>query len=199
MTGLFKRLRRFPRRWKDSLEGSRYTAVQNLQNRFKGHSIHLGYADGAYHVRDGDNLLYFPVKTRSRKYGRGIAHRLNQLAQQYFLPDIPLSAGDRVIDCGANIGEIGRYLLDREPGLEYCAFEPAPAEYSCLVRNLPHADVRREGLWNADGNLKFYLKSVTADSSLIEIDDYDEIVDVSPLFSPGLLSRRRGVQSTVAV
>lgn len=178
MAGPLKRLRRIPRRWKDSLAGSRYTAVQNLQNRLKGHAVELGYADGMYHVRDGNEVLYFPVKTRSRKYGRGIYHRLDQLAEQYFLAEVPIAPGDRVIDCGANIGEIGRYLLNREPALNYCAFEPAPAEYQCLARNLPNADVRREGLWNAEGTLKFYLKSVTADSSLIEMDDYDSVVDV---------------------
>lgn len=178
MADPLKRLRRMPRRWKDALEGPRYTAVQNLQNRLKGHSIRLGYGAGMYHVRDGKEVLYFPVKTRSRKYGHGIRHRLQELARQYFLADVPLAAGDRVVDCGANIGEIGRYLLAREPGLVYCAFEPAPAEHACLARNLPEADVRREGLWNADGTLKFYLKSATADSSLIEIDDYDSVVDV---------------------
>lgn len=178
MADLLKRLKRLPRRWKDSLEGRRYVAVQNLQNRLKGHSIRLGYDGAMYNVIDGDDVLYFPVKTRSRKYGHGIRHRLDELARQYFLAEVPLKAGDRVVDCGANIGEIGRHLLAREPGLTYCAFEPAPAEHACLARNLPGADVRREGLWNADGTLQFYLKSVTADSSLIEIDDYDEVLDV---------------------
>ena len=143
MAASLKRIRRIPRRWKDSFEGSRYTAVQNLQNRLKGHKIKLGYANGMYHVRDGSEVLYFPVKTRSRKYGRGIQHRLDQLARQYFVSEVPIMPGDRVIDCGANIGEIGRYLLGREPNLDYCAFEPAPAEYSCLVHSLPDADVRR--------------------------------------------------------
>ncbi len=60
-----------------------------------------------------------------------------------------ISAGDVVLDCGANIGAFSILALNR--GARVIAFEPSPRTLECLVRNAPQARVHPLGLWDSPG------------------------------------------------
>ncbi|KQO82233.1 hypothetical protein ASF29_16955 [Rhizobium sp. Leaf262] len=88
---------------------------------------------------------------------------------------IPLSPGDWFIDCGANIGELGVWAKHRD--LHYIAFEPETLEARCVNLNAYGGEnnVNRLALWSEDAVLDFFSKPGTADSSAIEISDFDAV------------------------
>ena len=63
-----------------------------------------------------------------------------------------------------------------EIAVEYIGFEPSPIEFSCLEQNVRPSVVHNVGLWNEEGELNFYISSQGADSSLIEPQEYNEII-----------------------
>jgi FkbM family methyltransferase len=61
-----------------------------------------------------------------------------------------------IVDCGANVGYAGAYLLSRHPRARLIALEPFPANAEQCHRNLRHygrAEVRRAAIWSRDGKL----------------------------------------------
>jgi FkbM family methyltransferase len=118
---------------------------------------------------------------------RGIVRRTRYLGETYFLPLIDFRAGDVVVDCGANVGELKYYFLDNDLAVEYIGNEPSPLEYRCLTENVAPSATHNVGLWDSDGALDFYVSSQMADSSLIEPPDYDEVISVPTRRLDGLL------------
>lgn len=171
-------LKRAIRRQKESLDGSAYTTVQNLQSVFKSGAVKFGYRPPIYWCADRDTRLYFAAKTRSKLYRRGIDHRLWVIARDYMLDEIPLEDGDTVIDCGANIGEFGLAIARKGTRIRYVGFEPGPSEFACLKRNIPEGDLRQTALWYEKAELTFYLDPTRADSSLIDTGRSDSQVTV---------------------
>ena len=127
------------------------------------------------------NIRSLQISERGRVmlYQDGLVNRLSQLAEDYHLTNLKFFDEDVIIDCGANIGELGAYFNSLKISVKYLAFEPSEREYKCCCRNNPGKDIRRSGLWRKQDILKFYVKTDTADSSLFEIENYDEIVKVS--------------------
>jgi FkbM family methyltransferase len=121
---------------------------------------------------------------------RGIRRRLELLGETYFLPLIAFEPGDRVVDCGANVGELRYWFLEQKIPVEYVGIEPSPLEYRCLEENVAPAETFNIGLWDADGELDFYVSSQMADSSLIEPPSYDEIIKVPTRRLDGLLTEQ---------
>ncbi|MDJ0614750.1 MAG: FkbM family methyltransferase [Rhizobiaceae bacterium] len=139
--------------------------------------MRIAKRNDAEHFRVDHSGQSLAIARRNRywNYKHGIDTRLELLAQQYELQHVLLSPGDRVIDCGANIGEIGAWA--KQVGIEYTAFEPEPLEADCCDINAFDgvAKTNRLGLWHENTTLKFYSKPDTADGSLIEIDDYTDV------------------------
>lgn len=77
-----------------------------------------------------------------------------------------LQPGDVVIDIGAHVGIVSIYLAKRYPGIKVYAFEPVPANYQRLCRNL-HAN-------GAEGVIAVN-KAVTGDGRSIGIAVQPEI------------------------
>lgn len=164
-----------------------YCWLVNLRCKLRGYKLKIAPAENGvgYKVtHDGDEFL-IARRNRYWYYKRGVASRLSVLAKQYELHHVSLSAGDRVIDCGANIGEIGAWAS--QFGVEYTAFEPEQLEAQCCDVNAFNgaAKTNRIGLWHENTTLKFFSKPDTADGSLIEIDDYTDVheLDVVTLAS----------------
>ena len=109
---------------------------------------------------------------------RGIRRRTEILGDTYFLTQIDFSAGDVVVDCGANVGELKYFFLENDLPVEYIGIEPSPLEYRCLEENVAPSKTFNVGLWDSDGSLDFYVSSQMADSSLIEPPTYDEVISV---------------------
>ncbi len=56
--------------------------------------------------------------------------------KQYDLDSIDFQPGDVVIDVGSHVGIVSIYLAKKYPGIEVYAYEPTPANYNRLVRNI---------------------------------------------------------------
>lgn len=102
------------------------------------------------------------------RYRRGVAHRVAKLARKYFIDRVPLSAGDVVIDCGANVGEIGLFVRSQADA-RVVAIEPSKLEADACDENLYSGKIEthRVALWDSAGELTFYDSNATGDSSLI--------------------------------
>ena len=117
-----------------------------------------------------------------RLYQRGFSYRAQQIANDYLLFTNLFSAGDTVVDCGANSGDLELYFLLNGIDVNYIAFEPSPKEFECLVRNTSHrlkkSELHRVALGNRNSQSEFYLSSQSADSSIIEPYNYSNKIIV---------------------
>lgn len=130
-------------------------------------------------VRDQNGLeLQILHGKRLTFYKRGIKPRIDRLFHDYMINLVDFDDGDVVIDCGANIGEIGKGLSYSGKTLKYVAFEPGEAEIEACRTNNPNSVCENKALWNSNKILRFYEKSDTADSSVIEIPDYDNVTEI---------------------
>ncbi|QPH54826.1 FkbM family methyltransferase [Pontivivens ytuae] len=151
----------------------------------------LGGAPIEYDSETGDYVCRDTVPQRILRPERlehiiaGTASRARTIGSEYHLDHVPLADGDRVVDVGANIGDFGLTLVHRQVAVDLTCFEPSPAEFATLERNLASfstlagARAQRVALWSerTDG-LKFYVKSGSADSSLVPISGADEEITV---------------------
>lgn len=85
---------------------------------------------------------------------------------EYSVEKLPLVAGDVVIDIGANVGAFSVAVAHRFPGVKVIAYEPDPANFELLVRNvfdngLQHRiETRNIAVWKDAGGV-----SLTGDGS----------------------------------
>jgi FkbM family methyltransferase len=158
------------------LRQSRETVARNF-NRFNAvfwkYPIRLSMAPEAdtLLVEDQSARLRFVHPDRVTRYSRqGIQAFLRSLESAYMIDQVPLSRGDWVIDCGANIGELSMALLNRQPGLNIVAIEPEAAEADCADANIFGGERRtvRKVLWKEEATMRFFSAAETADSSLFQ-------------------------------
>ena len=146
-----------------------YCRVVNACNCISGRAHRIEPCEGnrILRARDGSDELYFCRRRRHRRYKRGIRARIERLVQEYHLDQIRAGPGGLLIDCGANVGELG--LWARARGMDYVAFEPEALEARCIDLNVYEGETRtiRKALWNRNTTLEFFSKPETADSSVI--------------------------------
>jgi FkbM family methyltransferase len=70
------------------------------------------------------------------------------------------SSAPLVYDCGANVGVASIYFKKLYPGARVKAFEPDPAVFACLEKNISRNNVSgvelfRKAVWTANGKLQF--------------------------------------------
>ncbi|MBW7876005.1 MAG: FkbM family methyltransferase [Candidatus Cloacimonetes bacterium] len=123
--------------------------------------------------------MFYHRKQANMAYQDGIGERGLTLGNTYFLPQIQFADNDRVVDCGANVGDLFQYFVQNEIQIEYIGFEPSKLEYECLKSNVAPGVTYNMGLWNSSDTLEFFSSSTGADSSLIQPPTYDEIVRVN--------------------
>ena len=122
---------------------------------------------------DSEHTIVFNYRSRLPMYLWGIQKRLKQLANDYGVDEGIQNGVQTIVDCGANIGEIGLYLKYNFPHIDYIAFEPGNLEFATLRQNLePFGTYHNIALWYQEDELEFFEKSETADSSIFEILDY---------------------------
>lgn len=131
--------------------------------------VEIEKVGGVYHLTGKELDFWVPLAKRWNEYKRGFERRLVHLARKYgYVRAFQINAGDRVIDIGANVGEFS--LLAASKGAEVVAFEPNPAVFECLSRNVSRQDkisARQTLLWREQAELTFYTAPGTADSSII--------------------------------
>lgn len=123
-------------------------------------------------------------------YRKGVQDRIEFLAGEYFLPQIDFDAGDLVVDCGANIGELAIYFKSRKIPVDYIGIEPAPREYKCLEKNAGGYTTHNVGLWKEEGeDLEFFVSSERGDSSFITPSGpIDRVIKIPTRRLDGLLT-----------
>lgn len=109
----------------------------------------------------------------------GAEKRTINLRKVYFLDLIDFRPGDRVIDCGANVGDLYLTINDIEPLVHYIAFEPSREEFGLLSKNASRgSELHNIALWNQDGEIMFWLSPEGADSSAIMPERFEGTVNV---------------------
>jgi hypothetical protein len=137
-----------------------------------------------------ENLgIYVAKRTRLHLYFRGIRWRLNQISDQYMLPNIPnmKQSTGWVVDIGANVGEFSLAVAQNAINHSYLLVEPSEREMSAARKNLEthQAHFVCTALWNEEKELLFYHANETGDSSLLPVDPTrpSEVIQVRTLDS----------------
>lgn len=154
------------------LPGPTQTRIRFLRARIQGLGKYRidevsSSEPGIHLLTDGQGeRIYVCRATNASFYKGGISQRIETLACDYLLDKIELRGG-LLIDCGANVGELGLWARTME--VEYVAFEPEPLEAIC--NDLNNFDgrpkTRRYALWKDDVPRPFYSAPEWSDSSLI--------------------------------
>lgn len=102
-----------------------------------------------------------------------------------------LRNGDTVLDVGAHTGLSALYFAEHAPGLRIMAFEPAPATYACLKRNLaayvPGAVAHPYALGDVRGNIAFtYYSAAPSQSGRYASREEDDRLTLDYLLQIGL-------------
>ena len=159
-----------------------FAAIFNFKSWLFRNTVRLSWDGSCFNVTDKP-YPWFSYKVRHRRqcnmaYEGGLLQRAENLAKSYFLNEIAFNNEDIFLDCGANVGDVKLWFNLEGIKIEYQAFEPSPVEFSCLKENVSPSKTHNVGLWNKLGELKFYVSSEGADSSLIEPPTYDAIITV---------------------
>lgn len=146
-----------------------YSALINLRNRLRGslHSIRPAGEPGVYVVTDGADELRICRRSRHSRSKHGVVRGVDRLAGEYGLGRLTGLSGGLLVDCGANVGELGRWARAR--GMRYVAFEPEELEARCCDLNNfdGRPETHRKALWHTTTILEFFSEAETADGSLI--------------------------------
>lgn len=171
-SSLGKSLKRLRKALVDAIPESLFVPMVNLRSRLRGHKRKIRVEGDIILVGDGKKELAVCRRNRLWNYKRGIDQRIATLAEQYLLHRIDVPLEGAFIDCGANVGELG--LHARKLGLRYIPFEPERLEANCCdLNNFAGKPLtNRFGLWSHDGQLTFYSKPDSGDSSLFEPKDF---------------------------
>lgn len=162
-------------------DGETFCRLFNLKATLLGGDAHFerDIKPGRYAVRAGSYRRFFYHKKQACKsYTHGIRCRAAEIGRDYLLSHIDFKHGDKVVDCGANIGDLRLYFSEKQLEIQYVGIEPSPLEFECLQENVFPDRVFNLGLWDSDGQLDFYLSSEGADSSLIKPAHFDTVIQV---------------------
>lgn len=165
------------RRLKDMIPIGPYCAIVNVKNVLKGRAYRLSVVgdEGLHRVDDGSDTITICRRGRHRRYKRGVMAGVHSLARQYHLDKAEVMPGGVLIDCGANVGELG--LWASKMGMSYLPVEPEKLEADCVDLNNfdGQPKTRRMVLWKEDTTLRFFSKPGTADSSVFDMGADDAI------------------------
>jgi FkbM family methyltransferase len=119
---------------------------------------------------------------RFLRYKKNIKQRVFKVGTAYLLDKIDFltfkNQEINVLDCGANIGEIGIYLKLRQIKFNYYCFEPLIIASNCLEFNVPKSKIFNIALSNKEEEKTYYIKNDTNDSSLVKPSKYDEKINL---------------------
>jgi len=129
--------------------------------------------------------LFLARRKRLWRYRKGVSQRISILSRKYMLDRVPMSRDVKIIDCGANVGELGVWA--KQYDADYHPFEPEEKEANCCDMNNFSARPMtiRKALWFKEMELKFFSKPETADGSVIEMNGFNgmKIVQTTTLAS----------------
>lgn len=168
----------------ENTQGKLFCLLFNARSKLLGRSVRFRqHRDEQYYLVSDPAFSDQEYKFRheiqaNMAYKKGLSHRARLMGDSYLLDQVPFQEGDRVLDCGANVGDLKLWFTWHRRQVDYVAFEPSPLEYACLRDNVLPGEAHHCGLWKETGKLTFYVSSQGADSSLIEPAEYDEVIEV---------------------
>lgn len=144
--------------------------------------IRVEAKDGYLIATDARNArIHYAFPRRTPFYKSSISGRLKSLLKDYMLDGMDIPPNATIIDCGANIGEVGMGLRLKSETIDYHGFEPSEQEHRLCQLNNPTGTCTKAALWKKTETLTFYSKTASADSSAIEMDGFDTIVKVDAI------------------
>lgn len=158
----------------------------------------------------GDSLpkyYVFELKDNSRKFfgyrkqgfmafENGIKKRGEHIGFEYMLDSIKFENNDKVIDIGANTGDLKIYFDNKNIKVDYYGFEPGLIEFESLKINNKESRVFQMALGDNNSIAEFYYKPEFGDSSLVEMDGYSkkyqvEVMKLSNFFEKNQLHNQK--------
>ena len=162
----------------NKLPDSLFVYFKNLQGMLNGTPARYLSNGGKIQVSDR-GLFWTTHRNRAHLYSKGLIYRGRSIGKSYLLGNVDFKNRDVVIDCGANMGDLQLFFWDLAVDITYIGIEPNPIDFDCLSKNkLGSATVLNLALWNERGNLKFWVDSESASSSLIEPPSFTEITTI---------------------
>ena len=111
-----------------------------------------------------ENKIYYP-NLRITRILLNEKEFLNHLYESYLLDKIQFKEGDKVLDCGANVGELFLSFFKKNIEIEYIGFEPDPNAYECLQLNTNKIS-HNIALSSEISNVEFSLDTAGGNSSM---------------------------------
>jgi FkbM family methyltransferase len=134
--------------------------------------------DGLVWIDDGDTRIAIAVPSRSKRYRHGINRRCRTLTDRYLgFGQVPIGAGDNVINVGANVGEVAKTLASR--GATVIALECDANVLPCLDANTKGSTVTvlPVAAWKEGGPLTIFIATAHADTSAVNPSDETAVVE----------------------
>tara|TARA_Y100000739_G_C20609036_1_gene467368 strand:+ start:2367 stop:3194 length:828 start_codon:yes stop_codon:yes gene_type:complete len=165
-----------------ALTDSNYSILfYNLIFILKKKELSFGFdkKNNLFFLKDSNKKQYFSNKIRGLNlYSSGLKFRANQIADSYKLKNISFKNVDKVIDCGANYGDLWLYLENKIEIDNYFTFEPGVNEFQALSKNVKNKNNYNLGLDNKVSSKDFYINEQDADSSIVEPKKYNSIYKI---------------------
>ena len=139
----------------------------------------ITYSNNLFCIKNSHKKIFFSIPSRILLFRKGLIYRLSFLKKKYFIHKIKFQKNDIVLDCGANIGEIF-FCFNKNLKINYYAFEPSPRVFKDLHLNIKskNCSTYNLALNDEDKIKKFYVLDEGADSSLIKMNNYKNIISV---------------------
>lgn len=164
----------------------------NLSNNAKTFTLKRIDKD-SFLLKVNNEKIYISIPSRVGFYREGIIQRINSLKKTFYSENI-INEYSTVIDIGSNIGE---YAISFPESVIVHAFEMDPNVIPSLILNCKGREnikIHRIGLWNKSTTKEMFVKSDTADTSLIDngssekyiincerLDDIDSIKEIDEI------------------
>ena len=172
------RFRALVHRLIDKLPDSLFVHIKNVHFMTQKRPLKFTSMNNQIQVLSGTEK-WTTHRSRTHLYTQGLKHRGFSIGKSYLLEFIDFKDGDVVIDCGANMGDLQLWFRSRNFAIEYIGIEPNPVDFACLAKNVSsNPRPLNLALWDASGELKFWVDSKSASSSLIEPPTFTEIIRV---------------------
>jgi FkbM family methyltransferase len=157
--------------------------------------VKWGISGNKCFVEEGSCRHYFASPSRGfQLYHAGLKARFMSLAESYGIDQIKFVAGDVVIDCGANYGDLARYFELLGKQLELHLVEPSPVEAGYLEKNFSEVPVHQIAFGEREDNIVFYVNSEEADSSVVEPEHFSHAIEVKMTTLDNFISEKIGAE-----
>ena len=171
-----------------------YTILFNLRSFLIGNKAKVFFGGNIYFIKEKGlkNIVYFFSKEiqGSYAYKFGLKRRAKKLSEEYLLNKISFNENDKILDCGANNGDLKLWFHLNHLEIEYVAFEPSIDEFKCLAKNTAPSTCHNIALWKSNETKTFYVNSQSADSSIIKPRYVEEEIKVKAMRIENFIDKR---------